>query len=60
MASGVVADFARMPNQRKVLVFVVIGALIGLVYWKLAYKSLDDNEQTATQPSDCKAESGPR
>ena len=54
MASGVVADFARMPTQRKVLVFVVIGALIGLVYWKLAYKSLDEDLDAAQADHDSK------
>src|SRR5262249_15060418 len=43
MASGMVADFARMPTQRKVLVFVVIGTLIGLLYWKFAYKPLEEH-----------------
>jgi type IV pilus assembly protein PilO len=47
MASGMVADFARMPTQRKVLVFVVIGTLIGLLYWKFAYKALDEDLDAA-------------
>jgi Tfp pilus assembly protein PilO len=37
---AVMADFARMPPQRKVMVFVVIGGLIGLLYWQFLYKSL--------------------
>jgi Tfp pilus assembly protein PilO len=32
--------FARMPTQRKVAVFVVVGLLLGLLYWQFAYKSL--------------------
>ena len=60
MASGVVADFARMPNQRKVLVFVVIGALIGLVYWKLAYKSLDEDLDAAQADHDSKVSTNKR
>ncbi len=47
MASAMVADFARMPTQRKVLVFVVIGALLGLLYWKFAYKALDEDLDAA-------------
>jgi len=43
--SGAMADFARMPPGRKLLVFVTIGAVIGLGYWKLAYKSLDEQLQ---------------
>jgi Tfp pilus assembly protein PilO len=52
MASGVVADFARMPTQRKVLVFVVIGGLLGVAYWKLAYKSLDEDVDAAQASHD--------
>jgi Tfp pilus assembly protein PilO len=37
---AVMADFARMPTQRKVLVFVVIGAIAGLLYWNFVWKSL--------------------
>jgi hypothetical protein len=36
----VVADFARLPPRRKVMVFVVIGGLLGLLYWQFLYKSL--------------------
>lgn len=41
-ATGVMADFARMPNQRKVLVFVVIGLMLGLLYWRFVFKSLNE------------------
>lgn len=34
------ADFARMPNQRKVLVFVVAAFMLGALYWQFFYKSL--------------------
>jgi Tfp pilus assembly protein PilO len=54
MASGAMADFAQMPTQRKVLVFVVIGALLGLGYWKLAYKSLDEQLDAAEADHDNK------
>lgn len=37
---AIMADFARLPNQRKVLVFVVIGLLIGLVYYQFGFNKL--------------------
>jgi Tfp pilus assembly protein PilO len=37
---GVMGDFARLPTQSKVLVFVVIGGLLALLYWQFVYKSL--------------------
>ena len=36
----IMADFARLPNQRKVLVFVVAGMLLGLLYWQFVFKKL--------------------
>jgi len=54
MASGAMADFARMPAQSKLLVFVAIGGLIGLVYWKFAYKSLDEQLEAAQTEHDNK------
>lgn len=41
-ASGAMADFGRMPNSRKVLVFVVIGLVLGLLYWRFVFKSLSE------------------
>jgi Tfp pilus assembly protein PilO len=41
--SGALAEFGRMPTQRKVLVFVVIGAVLAAGYWKVVYKSLEEN-----------------
>ncbi len=38
-ASGAMADFARMPTSRKILLFVVVGLLLGFLYYRLAYKS---------------------
>jgi Tfp pilus assembly protein PilO len=42
-SSGVMADFARMPTNRKVLIFVIIGALLGLVYFRFVFSSLKDD-----------------
>lgn len=41
-SSGAMAELARLPAQRKALVFVVIGGVLGLGYWKLVYTSLDE------------------
>jgi type IV pilus assembly protein PilO len=46
-SSGAMADFARMPTSRKILVFVVIGGLFGFLYYKLAYKSLTESVAAA-------------
>jgi Tfp pilus assembly protein PilO len=46
-ATGIVADFARLPTQRKVMVFVVIGLVLGGVYWRFMYKSLEEDLEAA-------------
>ena len=46
-ASGVMADFARMPTQRKVMVFVIIGALLGLLYFRFVLSSLKSDVEEA-------------
>ena len=43
----VLADFSRMPNQRKVLVFVVLGGLLGLLYFQFGYKPLQEQVDEA-------------
>jgi len=40
--SGAMADFGRMPSSRKVLVFVVIGLVLGLLYWRFFFKNLKE------------------
>ncbi|HVK89398.1 MAG TPA: type 4a pilus biogenesis protein PilO, partial [Kofleriaceae bacterium] len=54
-ASGPMADFARLPNDRKVLVFVVAGGLLGLLYFQFAYKPLADDLEAATEENSAKA-----
>lgn len=54
--SGVMADFARMPNQRKVLVFVVIGGLLGLLYFQFALKPLNARLEEAEGAQQSKAQ----
>ena len=34
------ADFARLPTRQKVMVFLVIGGLLGALYWQFVYKGL--------------------
>jgi Pilus assembly protein, PilO len=36
----IMADFARLPSQRKVMVFIIAGCLLGLLYWQFVYKKL--------------------
>lgn len=54
-ASGAMADFGRLPNDRKVLVFVVVGGLLGLLYYQFAYKGLNEDLASATQENNGKA-----
>jgi Tfp pilus assembly protein PilO len=35
-----ISDFARMPTRQKVTVFVIIGALLGLLYYQFVFKGL--------------------
>ncbi len=51
--SGVMADFAKLPPQRKAAVFGVLGLVLGLLYWQFVYKSLsaDLEEAEATNSS---------
>jgi Tfp pilus assembly protein PilO len=55
-ASGALADFGRMPTQRKVLVFVVIGAVLGGGYWKFVYKALDEQLEASEAEHDNKVQ----
>jgi Tfp pilus assembly protein PilO len=52
---AVMADFGRMPAQRKAVVFVIIGGLLGALYFQFGYKPLKeqieeaDNQHAAKQ-----------
>jgi Tfp pilus assembly protein PilO len=46
-ASGAMADFARMPPQRKAMVFIVAGVVLGLGYWKFVYQPLAEKVEAA-------------
>jgi len=54
--SGAMADFARLPASRKVLIFVVIGALFGLLYRQFVYKGLFDDVEEAEAATAAKAD----
>lgn len=48
-------DFAKLPASRKALVFVVIGGLLGLLYWQFAWKSLNRDLDAADADNKAKA-----
>jgi type IV pilus assembly protein PilO len=45
--SGALNEFARMPTQRKVLIFAVIGLALGGLYWQFVYKGLNSDLEQA-------------
>ena len=55
-STGVVADFARMPAQKKALVFLIIGGLLGLGYWQFVWKSLNRDLDDAETENQTKAQ----
>ncbi len=40
-STGVMADFGRLPAQRKAAVFAVLGVLLGALYWQVLWKPLN-------------------
>jgi type IV pilus assembly protein PilO len=54
-ASGAMEDFARLPAQKKVLLFAGIGLVLGVLYWKFGYKSLEDDLESAQAQHDASA-----
>jgi Tfp pilus assembly protein PilO len=40
---AVMADFARMPTRSKVMLFIIIGAVLGLIYYQFMFKKLKAN-----------------
>jgi Tfp pilus assembly protein PilO len=49
---AIMADFARMPNQRKVMVFVVIGVLSFLLYYQFVLTKLRAEVEDAEHQHD--------
>jgi type IV pilus assembly protein PilO len=47
MKYGLLAEFARLSPSRKVLVFALVGGVLGLGYWKILYNSLDEQIEEA-------------
>jgi type IV pilus assembly protein PilO len=58
--SSAMADFAKMPTEKKVLVFAVIGLLLGALYWKTVYSSLNERLETAQADHDTKVSTNKR
>jgi Tfp pilus assembly protein PilO len=54
------ADFARLPPQRKVMVFVVIGLVLGGGYWRFVYRSLNEDLEAAQAEHDSKVQTNRR
>ena len=48
---AVMADFARLPNQRKVMIFVVAGFLLFLLYYQFVFKSLNEGPRRGEGPA---------
>lgn len=46
-ATGAMADFARLPNSRKVLLFVAIAMMLGLLYYRFVFKTLTEDVENA-------------
>ena len=44
---AVMADFARLPNQRKAMIFIVAGFLMFLLYYQFGFKSLSKDVDEA-------------
>lgn len=44
---AIMADFARLPNQRKAMIFIVASFLIFLLYYQFVFKNLTRNLQDA-------------
>lgn len=53
--TGPLADFARLPPQRKVLVFVVVGMLLGALYYQFFYKGLVKDVEDAENEHNAKS-----
>lgn len=47
MASQAMQDFARMPNQRKALMFGIVIMLGSALYWQFGYKGLKEDVEAA-------------
>ena len=53
-SSGVMADFGRLPPQKKAAAFALVGALLGLVYWQFGWKPLNRNLAAAEGENETK------
>ena len=53
-SSGVMADFGRLPPQRKAAVFAIIGVVLGLLYFQFVWKPLKRDLAAAEQEQGAK------
>ncbi len=53
-STGVMADFGRLPAQRKAAVFAVIGLVLGGLYWQFVWKPLKADLAAAEADHDAK------
>jgi Tfp pilus assembly protein PilO len=51
---AIMADFARLPQQRKVMIFVVAGFLMFLLYYQFVFKPLNKDLDEANAQHDAK------
>lgn len=49
-----IADFARLPTRQKAMAFVVIGALLGGLYWQFVFKGLKQDVAAAENERNAK------
>ncbi len=54
------ADFARMPTRQKVMVFAVIGLLLGLLYYQFVFKGLTADLEAADNENASKNQTNKR
>ncbi len=57
---GALADFGRLPPQRKAMVFIIIGAVLGLLYFQFVFKPLKSKVTAAENENKAKASQNSR
>ena len=49
MAGSAMSDFAKKPPKEKAMIFIIIAALLGLVYWQFLHKPAQKAKQAALE-----------
>ena len=52
---AMMSDFAALPQRQKVMIFLIVGGVLGAIYWKVGYRRLTDNLSNAEQQHEQKA-----